>query len=98
MLIRIVKMHFREDYIGEFLENFDAIKEKIRHYPGCLHLELLRDQNDQAQFFTYSHWDEPGSLEGYRKSKLFRSVWAKTKTGFNKPPEAWSINRIESLP
>ena len=47
MLIRIVRMTFKEENVGEFLENFEANKEKIRNFPGCNHLELWQDENNQ---------------------------------------------------
>lgn len=98
MLIRIVKMGFEETFTDRFLKNFERNKEKIRNFPGCNNLELYRDRNDPGIFFTYSYWDNDESLENYRNSETFRSIWAQTKPGFNRKPEAWSVDRIQSLP
>lgn len=98
MFIRIVKLGFRDDFIETFLERFETDKYHIRQFPGCQHLELYRDKNDPSQFFTYSFWEAEEHLEAYRNSALFKDIWSRTKIGFNRRPEAWSVNRLESLP
>lgn len=90
-------MKFQPDKIVFFLENFEEVKEKIRHFPGCLHLELYRDKNNTNVFFTYSKWKEETALENYRKSELFKSVWSVTKPMFSKKAKAWSVDVTESL-
>tara|TARA_R110001583_G_scaffold88690_2_gene229735 strand:- start:2750 stop:3046 length:297 start_codon:yes stop_codon:yes gene_type:complete len=97
MLIRIVKMSFKEDTIEDFLHNFEKNKIQIRNFKGCKLLELYRDQTNQHIFFTYSYWESETDLENYRQSELFKSVWAFTKTLFNAKPEAWSLDKIASL-
>ncbi|MDO7171177.1 putative quinol monooxygenase [Mariniflexile sp. AS56] len=97
MLIRIVKMGFDEANIATFLSNFDANKSAIRGFEGCLFLELYRDKTDTSIFFTYSYWKSESDLEHYRHSNLFKNVWAKTKPLFNRKPEAWSVDRVETL-
>jgi len=98
MIIRIVKMSFRPDEVAGFLENFHKNKTLIRSFEGCSHLELLRDVEHENVFFTYSYWISTDHLDNYRKSDLFRTVWANTKKRFNAPPEAWSVNREVELP
>lgn len=98
MFIRIVKMSFAEENIQAFLENFDSIKNKIRNAKGNRFLELYQDKNDKGVFFTYSFWETEDDLENYRKSALFDEVWTFTKKLFNAKPEAWSVDRIVSLP
>lgn len=97
MLVRIVKMSFEPSKIEEFLSNFETVKHEIRNFEGCNFLELYRDQNTSNIFFTYSYWNSENDLNNYRHSKLFNSVWAKTKPLFNGKPEAWSVNKIASL-
>lgn len=97
MFVRIVKMSFNEIDINTFLENFDANKHKIRAFKGCQFLELYRDKNDTNVFFTYSYWNSETDLETYRQSDLFKNVWSKTKPLFNTKPEAWSVDKLESL-
>ena len=98
MLTRIVRMTFREEAVGDFLENFQRHKEKIRNFPGCRHLELWQDENFKNIFMTYSFWDSEEALEQYRDSELFKSVWSYTKTLFSDKPIAFSVKKIEELP
>ena len=97
MFVRIVKMSFEENQIEAFLENFHENKNEIRNFEGCQFLELYRDKDNTNVFFTYSYWDSETDLNNYRHSELFKSVWAKTKPLFNDKPEAWSVNKLESL-
>ncbi|MBT8253027.1 MAG: antibiotic biosynthesis monooxygenase [Bacteroidia bacterium] len=98
MLIRLVKMSFNDHDVADFLKMFDDSKEKIRRFDGCNGLELYRDKDNPNQFFTYSYWVSEGHLEAYRRSELFRKVCGSTKILFNDSPEAWSVDKIVSLP
>jgi heme-degrading monooxygenase HmoA len=91
-------MSFHLENIPAFLENFEIMKEKIRNAPGNRFLELYQDKNDKCIFFTYSFWETENDLENYRQSELFYDVWAFTKKLFNSKPEAWSVDKIVSLP
>ena len=93
MIIRIVRMHFSSATAEEFLKIFRANEEAIRHFQGCAHLELLRDVKDETILTTLSHWNDEESLERYRKSELFTSVWSSVKPLFSKRPEAFSLLR-----
>lgn len=96
-LIRIVRLSIRPDKVGDFLDNFETVKQQIRNSPGNRLLELYRDLDQPSVFFTYSYWDGPESLEAYRKSALFSEVWAFTKTLFADKPMAWSTERLVRL-
>lgn len=97
MLIRIVKLSFKENNVADFIQHFNNNKENIRSFKGCRYLELNRVKGTNV-FFTYSHWDDEQSLENYRNSAFFKTVWEKTKLWFSATPEAWSTKNIESLP
>ena len=97
MFIRIVKMTFDPSKVELFLENFNKNKKKIRNFDGCRLLELYRDKNTPTIFFSYSYCDSEKQLENYRNSELFKTVWAKTKVLFSEKPEAWSVDKFESL-
>lgn len=97
MLIRIVRMTFQEDKVEAFLENFEKIKNKIRGFDGCEHLELWRDANDPNIFVTYSHWQSEEHLNAYRHSELFKGVWAYTKPLFAAKTSAFSVHKIEKV-
>ena len=98
MFIRIVKMSFYQENIPAFLENFENMKEKIRNSQGNRFLELYQDKNNPSVFFTYSFWETEQDLENYRQSALFDQVWTFTKKLFNDKPEAWSVDKLVSLP
>ncbi|MFT7666610.1 MAG: autoinducer 2-degrading protein [Patiriisocius sp.] len=98
MLTRIVKMEFREEKVASFLADFEIVKHKIRHVQGCLHLDLLRDRNDPTIFFTYSKWEQENDLENYRRSSLFKDVWATTKPMFRSKASAWSVDTPVQVP
>ncbi len=97
MIVRWVKLRFRKSEIPSFLENFEGIKEKIRHFEGCQFLELLQDLEDPTIFFTHSHWESQTALENYRNSDFFKEVWTETKQKFSHNPEAWSSTSLEKL-
>jgi autoinducer 2-degrading protein len=98
MLVRIVKMSFHEENIPAFLDNFQLMKHHIRNAPGNRFLELYQDKNNTNIFFTYSYWETENDLDNYRKSALFDEVWTFTKKLFNEKPEAWSVDKLVSLP
>jgi heme-degrading monooxygenase HmoA len=91
-------MSFHEEHIPKFLENFDVMKEKIRGADGNRFLELYQDKYNPCVFFTYSFWETEEDLENYRRSELFYDVWTFTKKLFNNKPEAWSLDKVVSLP
>ncbi|TXD47277.1 putative quinol monooxygenase [Polaribacter sp. IC073] len=93
MFVRIVKMSFHQEHIATFESIFEEKKQFIRASKGCNLLELYQDKNNPEIFFTYSYWETPQDLENYRTSKLFTTVWAKTKALFNAKPEAWSVDK-----
>ena len=97
MIIRIVRMHFTEAGVEEFLEIFDRHKESIRNFPGCLHLQLLKDTEDPNTYTTLSHWQGEADLEKYRKSELFGSVWGRVKTSFSERTQAFSLEKFIEL-
>jgi len=97
MLIRIVRMTFQEDKLDSFQQIFDNSKHHIRAFPGCRHLELLRDLDNPSIRMTYSHWDGPDALDKYRQSELFRTTWAATKVLFADKPVAFSAGQLEVL-
>ncbi len=91
--VRIVKMEFQDDKTEEFLTNFRAVKDKIRAQKGNQLLELYQDKNQPNIFFTYSYWEKEADLENYKKTELFKTVWAKTKVLFSAKPQAWSVDK-----
>ena len=94
MIRRIVKLQFHAHFEEDFRYIFEKSKEKIRNFPGCLHLELWRAKGPDTIFMTYSHWESEDALNQYRHSELFQQTWAKTKVLFSAKPEAWSLDLV----
>ncbi len=94
MLIRIVKMTFKEEHLPEFRQLFDERKDRIKSFEGCLHVELWQDRLHPNIFFTYSHWQHAEALEQYRSSPFFNETWQMTKKLFAAKPLAWSVNQV----
>jgi heme-degrading monooxygenase HmoA len=91
MLVRIVKLHFQEDKVGDFLAFFETVKDKVNHFPGCKGMQLLRDVSNANTFMTYSHWESEEALNAYRYSDTFKLVWPTIKKWFEFSAEAWSL-------
>lgn len=98
MFVRIVKLSFKPSKVNEFLNIFDLNKTQIRNFDGCQFLELYQDKTQDNIFFTYSYWNNEQDLHNYRHSDLFISVWTEIKQLFNNKPEAWSVDKLVSLP
>jgi quinol monooxygenase YgiN len=90
MLLRTVRMTFKQEEVENFLALFEDSKNKIRNFKGCSHLELLKDYNLPNVFSTYSIWEDEAALDAYRNSKLFAGVWRETKAKFDAKPVAFS--------
>lgn len=97
MLVRVVKMTFRQEECDRFLELFEGWRHRIRAFPGCRYLELLHATDDSRVFVTYSEWESETDLDNYRKSDVFASVWPTVKAMFEEPAEAWSMDRTHRM-
>lgn len=96
-LIRIVRMEFRPEEVERFLALFETVKRRIRGFPGCRELSLLRDDALAHVMFTYSVWDDAESLSNYRNSALFRDTWKATRVLFAAPAQAHSMIELQRI-
>jgi quinol monooxygenase YgiN len=94
MIVRIVRMTFRTEEVINFLELFKSHQKQIRNFPGCRHLELLRDTHKPEVMSTYSLWDSEEALNAYRDSEVFAGLWPKTKALFAEKPIAHSYEQL----
>jgi quinol monooxygenase YgiN len=92
MIIRVVKLTFKEDKIDQFLSYFDGIKQHVNSFQDCHGMQLLQDSQNKNIVFTYSKWENDAALEKYRTSDLFGSVWPTIKPWFALKTEAWTLN------
>ena len=91
MITRIVKLHFQEDKITDFLTFFDTIKHKVAGFENCYGMKLLQDKNNPNIVFTYSKWNSEDDLNTYRHSELFGNVWSTIKPWFAEKANAWTV-------
>lgn len=96
MMIRIVQLTFADAHCAAFESLFETLRNDIRHFPGCSHLELWKDRSRPGVYCTYSTWSGPEALDEYRHSDLFAKTWSTIKPWFSGKPEAWSLDRIAS--
>ena len=94
MIKRFVKLTFRPELVSDFLALFEETKDRIRHLPGCLHLELLWETDQENVFFTCSFWENEAALDAYRHSELFKDTWARTRALFLEKAEAWTMEVV----
>ncbi len=97
MIIRIVKLQFKEEELEAFKTYFDGICDQIRNFEGCQKLEMLEQVDQPNVIFTYSYWESEDALENYRVSELFQTFWGVAKAKFSGKPEAWSLNKIAEV-
>lgn len=91
MITRIVKLTVHPEKAEEFKAFFNAKKQTIENYEGCIKVILYQDIKYSNIFFTYSHWDNESYLNNYRKSDLFNDIWKHAKSCFCDRPHAWSL-------
>ncbi len=97
MLIRIVRMYFKEEHTKDYLQIFEDTKEGIRNFDGCLRLELLQDHNQEHILTTYSYWRDKKALDNYKSSGFFMENWARTKKLFSAKPMAFSCIKLDEV-
>lgn len=81
-------MTFHPERLPDFERLFDERSSSIRAYPGCRHLDLLRDTRFPNVMATISIWDSEEALASYRESDLFRETWSRTRAMFADHPSA----------
>ena len=96
MINRIVKMTFEPALVEDFMQVFNASKDKIRQFEGCHGMILLKDTHQSNILFTYSQWESEAHLNQYRASDLFKTTWANTKNKFQVKAEAWSTQILDA--
>lgn len=91
MIVRLVKMEFKQKEIENFRSLFLNAQPLIEAMEGCLLVNLHQDLKQPEVFFTISKWENEESLENYRQSELFITTWKKVKPMFSNKAEAWSL-------
>ena len=94
MIVRIVKMTFKPEFISKFIECEKGKHDTIKNFEGCTHLDVLNDKKNLQIFFTYSYWNSETELNNYRNSDFFRNMWGNVKKMFAEKPQAWTTRII----
>jgi len=90
ILVRIVRLTFNEETIGDFEALYAIHSPAIALRNGCLGVELVTDLRNPYVRATISRWVDEECLNEYRKSELFGVVWPATRKLFAEKPEVWS--------
>lgn len=93
MLVRIVKLTFKQDCIADFLQIYEGHREDIKSFDGFSSIELFKEKSHPQVLFTHSIWVDEAALENYRASAYFRDIWLRTKILFSAKAEAWSLEK-----
>ncbi len=94
MVIRIVRLHLKENRSERFKELFYASKPEILKFAGCQQVDLFVDKNDTNIYYTHSLWDTEEHLNDYRESKFFEGTWREVKKLFADKPQAFSMESV----
>ena len=94
MITRIVKMKIAEENVENYKTFINQVRSQIRNFEGCSHLDILNDFHDSTIFFSYSYWNNEESLNAYRDSEFFKTIWATLKQWFSEKAQAWSVIEI----
>lgn len=97
MITRIVKLTIKEENRDDFRNIFALNNKHIGNFTGCKEVKLVESNLNDGVFFTLSTWDSQESIDLYRKSELFGTIWPKVKTWFSDKPEAWSTTQIKNI-
>ena len=98
MIVRIVKLTFKQEEVETFKQYFHTVMHTIRNSEGCNLLQAWHDINDETIFFTYSLWNSEDDLNNYRHSDFFAGFWKTVKPWFADKAQAWSFDKILDLP
>lgn len=93
MLVRIVKLTFKQERIADFLQIYEGHREDIKSSDGFSSIELFKEKSNPRVLFTYSIWEDEAALENYRASAYFRDIWSRPKILFSAKAEAWSLEK-----
>ena len=97
MIVRIVRLKFKEEEKDSFRPYFDSVCQYIRGFKGCSKLEVLQQIDQPNTFITYSYWESEEDLNRYRQSEKFKEIWGTVKSKFEEKAQAWSHHKISEL-
>ncbi|WP_026369733.1 putative quinol monooxygenase [Kallotenue papyrolyticum] len=96
MLARLVRLYLHPAQVEAFLALYAEARPRIEAQPGCLGVQLVRQQDDAAAFATWSLWTDAEALERYRHSPFFGELWPRVRRLLRRPAEAVSFEVVAS--
>ncbi len=99
MIVRVVRLGLKDNYVKAFRSHFSSIKETIVSSKGCFHVSLFEDQDQKNILYTYSIWQSESDLNLYRESSFFKQTWQKVKPMFAHKAQAHSflVNSLKNV-
>ncbi|MBK8847208.1 MAG: antibiotic biosynthesis monooxygenase [Bacteroidetes bacterium] len=85
MIVRVVKLTIQPQLLTQFLDIYLQSQENIKHFEGCVELNVFHDYEKPNILFTISKWEHVNHLEAYRNSPFFKKVWTAVKPMFAAP-------------
>jgi heme oxygenase (mycobilin-producing) len=55
-------------------EQYRARSQLAENHPGCLGVEILRNQENPSEFVVYTRWKDLESYDQYRSSDAYRTA------------------------
>ena len=74
----VVKAEIDPDRMHEFLEMIETNAVETRKEPGCLRFDVLRSQDNPAEFFFYELYSDESAID-YHKQQPHYNMWTKFK-------------------
>jgi quinol monooxygenase YgiN len=87
-------MTVKEESVEKFTAYLDTVKDDIKAFNGCEHLDVFRDKENKSIYFSYSIWKSEWHLNRYRKSPFFQETWGTLKQWFSKDTQAWTVDNV----
>jgi quinol monooxygenase YgiN len=93
-MTRVVKLTLQPQHIEDFRKIFAGHKHDIAQFEGCMELNAYQDNKQPQIFFTISRWQSEQSLDNYRYSDFFKTLWSVVKPMFAAKAEAHSMTAV----
>jgi quinol monooxygenase YgiN len=91
MIVRLVWLPLKDSEKERFEVLFQNIRNNIQNFKGCMMLDLLKQDKNGSDYFTYSTWISEDALNHYLKSDFFSKVWPDVKLMLRQKAMAWTL-------
>jgi len=74
----VVQAEIEPDRMAEFLELIETNAVETRKEPGCVRFDVLRSQDNPAEFFFYELYENEAAVDHHKKQTHY-NLWANFK-------------------